>query len=118
MARPNWRRFECVLRRVLKRGARQAGAGGGDADPPGAERRERDLQPVPLLAEPVRGRHAGVLEDELVAGRAADAHLPFLAAEPEAGRIGLDHEGGDPGLALRAVDGAEDDVARRVAARS
>ena len=107
--------LEGIASGQLQRVARQTGAGRRDADPAGAERRERDLQPVTLVAQPVRGGDASVLEDELVRARAADAHLSFLGAEPEPGRIGLDHEGGDAGLALRAVDRAEDDVASGVA---
>ena len=94
---------------VLQGGSRQADAAGGDADPAGAEGGERDLQSLPLLAEPVGGRHAGVLEDELGAHGVADPHLPLVAADAEAGRIALDDEGGDPVAALRAVDGGEDD---------
>ena len=85
-----------VADRVLHRRAGKADAAGGDADAPRAERRERDLQPLPLLAKPVGRRHARALEDELRAHRVADPHLPLVAGHPEAGRVALDGEGGDP----------------------
>ena len=105
---PELRALEGVVARVLQRAARQADASGGDADPARAKGRQGDLEPLPLVPEPVLGGNPGFLEDQLVAGRGPNAHLSFLRPEPEALRLALDHERRDPVLAPAAVDRGED----------
>ena len=94
---------------MLRRRAGQTHTGCGDADPSGPKCGERDLQPIPLLAEAVRLRHQRPLEDQLRGDRVADAHLAFVARDPEPWRLPLDDEGGDRVAATRAIDGGEDD---------
>jgi hypothetical protein len=93
-----------VGERGLERRARHADGLRRDADAAGLEVRERDPVALALGAEPVRDRHAAVLERDLRGVRRALAHLLLDARHAIAGRRGVDDEAGDPFLpAARSV---------------
>ena len=56
----------------------------------------RDLEPLALLADAIRGRNADVVEGQLRGRRAADAHLVLDARGGETGAVGLDDERAHP----------------------
>ena len=98
-----------VTARVLERRSREANARRRDADASRPERGERDFEAIPLLAQPVRFRHEGSLEDELGANGVADPHLPFVPGDPKPGRVALDDECRNGVAAPGAIDRREDD---------
>ena len=66
---------------VGERGLRDAGGDRGDAEPAGVEGRERDPHAVALVADALRGRDPGALEDHLGRDVAGQAHLLLGGAE-------------------------------------
>ena len=94
---------------MLERRSRKANACSRDADASRPQRGERDLEAIPLLAQPVRFRHEGPLEDELGGNGVADPHLPFVPGDPKPGRVALDDECRNGVAAPGAIDRREDD---------
>ena len=103
---PNCLRSRGVRGRDLERALGDPDGLGGDARPAAVERAHRDVEPVALLAEPVRRRDAHAVERELGGRAAADAHLVLEAGDGEAVGRDLDDEGaagGDGGGASGSV---------------
>ena len=84
-----------IARRRLQAGTRAAQRAGADVDAPSVETHHRDLEAVPLGAEPVGDRHLAILEDHRGRRLAVPAELVLLLAERQAGRPRLDHQGRD-----------------------
>ena len=99
-----------VLQRVVGGTLRDPEALRGDARPRAVEDAHRDPEALALGAEQVVGRHAAAVEDELTGRRSGDPHLRLEPSDLEPGRIGLDEEGGDPGVARLRVGLGEDRV--------
>ena len=95
-------------RRVMG-GARHADRLGGDADAAAFQVGERDLEPLPFLAEALARRHAHLLEREGAGVGGVLAELLLDLGDDEAGRVGRHDEGGNALLAgLRVGDGEDD----------
>src|SRR5687768_8515799 len=77
---------------------------------PCVQRLDRDLVPLPHLAEDVLLRHLAPVEQELGRRRGPDPELVLLLPHREAGEVALDEERGDPAVAGGRVDGREHDV--------
>jgi hypothetical protein len=104
-----------VGRRRLVRGLRDAHRLRRDADTPGVERPERDLESLSHLAQPVGGGNPAALEEELGGVRGADAELVLGLDHREAGRPLLDQEGADAAMPGRAIGLREDEGGRGLA---
>ena len=78
---------------------------GGDVDAPAIERLHGELEPFPLLPQPVTGGDAHGAEVHLPGGLAVPAHLLLRLAVTHAGGLGRYHEGGDPLRPLAAGAG-------------
>ena len=87
-----------VLERVVGRALGDPERLRGDTGPRAVEDPHRELEAFALLAEQVRGRDAAVVESELAGRGAGDAHLRLQPRHLEAGGVGLDEEGRDPGV--------------------
>jgi hypothetical protein len=74
---------------------------GHDAQPARVQRRQRDGEPVPLLADEVIGGHPGAIEDHLGGDRGTHPHLALGRARADAGRAGRNVEAADAARPLR-----------------
>mmetsp|Transcript_5031 Transcript_5031/g.18550 ORF Transcript_5031/g.18550 Transcript_5031/m.18550 type:complete len:563 (+) Transcript_5031:3103-4791(+) len=92
-----------VAQRGLERGTRHAHGLRGDADAPALQARQRDLQALALVAQPVGGRHPAVLEQDLGGVAAVLAQLLFDPGDRVARRGRGHEEGADALLAGRLV---------------
>ena len=84
-----------VAHRVRERCLGDAGADGRDAEASGVERGEGDPHAVALVADPVRDRDQGSVEEHLGGDVAGQAHLLLGGAERHALRVGRDNERAD-----------------------
>ena len=89
--------------------ARHADRLGGDADPAALEVGERDLQPLPFLAEPLARRHPHLLERDGAGVGGMLAELVLHLGDDEARRVGRHDEGRDAFLAGVRIGDGEDD---------
>ncbi|MGX1367066.1 hypothetical protein RKD19_002425 [Streptomyces canus] len=85
-------------------------AGGRQGEAAGVESGQGDLEALALLADEVRGRDADLVEAGDAVLDAAQAHEGVAVLDGDAGRVGLDDEGGDAALvALGLRDAGHDD---------
>ncbi len=84
----------------------------GDADAPAVQRREGHAQAGALLAQPVQGRHARLVQRDDRGVRGPQAHLVLLLGDRQPGRVALDQEGVRALVAVRAGLARHDDVER------
>ena len=89
---PNCSRSLHVADREVERALRDAQSLRRDRRTREVERPHRVLEALVDLADHVLGRNAHAVEDDLARGRAADAHLVFLATEREALHVLVDEE--------------------------
>jgi hypothetical protein len=75
-----------------------SGAGRGQGQPSGVQRGERDLQAGALGADAVGGGDSDLVEAGDAVLDAAQAHEGVAVLDRDAGRVGLDDEGGDAAL--------------------
>ncbi len=66
---------------------------GGNIDSPTIEGLHGELEPFPLFAQPIAGRNANPVENNLPGRLAVPAHLLFCLAIAHAGGIGRHHKG-------------------------
>ena len=92
MVFPNWRRSRAYVDRVRHRALGDAGADGGDAEPAGVERGERDLHAVALGADALVDRDPRPVEEHLRRHVAGQPHLLLGSPEAHAGRVRGDDE--------------------------
>ena len=82
---------------------RQTDARGGNCQPAGVQRRQRDFQSLAFLRDHVFARHADVREFHDAVVKRAQSHETAAIRDLESGRIDIDNERGDL-FALLAVD--------------
>ena len=93
--RPHWTRSADHSRAILSDNLPAPAAHRRDRQPSGVERRQGDLEALTLLAEPVLDRDADVVEPGDAVLDALQSHEHVAVLDRDAGRRGLDHEGGD-----------------------
>ena len=76
-----------VGERLLQRRLCAAERTGGDIEPAAVEPGHRDLEAVALVAEPVRDRHADIVENHGARRLRVPAHLALVGAERNARRV-------------------------------
>src|SRR5215472_19252455 len=81
--------------RCVETGVRAAERAGRNIEAAAVEPHHRDLESVPLCAEPVGDRYAAILEDHHCCRLRVPAELPFLLAERQTWGAFLDDEAGD-----------------------
>src|SRR5688572_14698503 len=83
----------------------------GDPRPAAIERAHRDIEPVALLTQEVRGRHADLVEGELRGRAATKSHLVFDPGDGKSVRRDLQDESGQAAMPvrLRVGDGEDDE---------
>src|SRR2546430_10398065 len=74
-----------------------------DADAAGVEGLDRHLVAFAHLSHYAGRGQLAAVEDQFARARRADAELVFLLADREPAAVALDHERGDPFVALREV---------------
>ena len=84
-----------VTHRRIERALREAHGLGGDAHASAVQRFERDLQPLPFLAEAIFRGHLAIGENDFRRARRAQAHFIFVTAHAKAGEAGFDEKRGD-----------------------
>ena len=91
-----------VAARRVERALRGADRAGRDVDAPAVQPLHRDAEALAFAAQQVLGRHAHVVEVDGARGLAVPAHLVFLLAVADAGRVGRHREGRDAARAAAA----------------
>ena len=84
----------------FQRRPRRADGAGADVEPTAIKAHHRDLEAVALIADEIFHRHPAIVEEDLRRRLGIPAHLAFLRAETDAGRIRRHGDTADP---LRAV---------------
>src|SRR5947199_291405 len=96
-------RRSCRSWRRSERPPRYADHLSADADAAGVEGLDRHLVAFAHLSHYAGRGQLAAVEDQFARARRADAELVFLLADREPAAVALDHERGDPFVALREV---------------
>src|SRR5581483_6759770 len=92
-----------VVARIVRRALGEAETLCPDPRARSVEHAHREREALPLVAQPVRGRDAAVLEEELTRRRALDPELRLDPPDLEAGGVRLDHERADAAVTRALV---------------